>query len=107
MPSAMNRSGLSMGISTTSLIFSICSIRHVRLLLHRHHCDGGVDPGRERDLNLHLVLAIHTAPNANLDVRAADPVPETDHILGGVPHAYDVLGVLLACVDDCGAAGNQ
>merc|ERR1719319_1024510 len=79
------------------------TVRHVRLLLHLHHGDGGVDLRREGDVDLVLV-PVHADPHTLLDIRGRHRVGEVHHELGELLHVDDVLGVVAVGVDDLGAA---
>lgn len=81
------------------------AVRHVGLLLDLHHRDGGVDLGREGDVDLVLV-AVHANAHAFLNVRRGHGIGEIHHKLGKLLHIDDVLGVIGICIDDLGATGN-
>mmetsp|Transcript_5780 Transcript_5780/g.18390 ORF Transcript_5780/g.18390 Transcript_5780/m.18390 type:complete len:251 (+) Transcript_5780:1044-1796(+) len=77
-------------------------IRHIRLLLHRHHGHRGVDTRWQRNLD-GILCAVHAHAHALLDVGWRHLLTKRDHELGDRLECDHVLGFLGARVDDLGA----
>lgn len=81
------------------------TVSYVRLLFDLHHCDGRIDFGRQRDVNL-VFIAIYTNPHTFLNIGRRDGIGKVHNKLCKLLDIDDVLGIVRICIDDFGASSN-
>ena len=81
------------------------AVCHIRLLFYLHHCDCGVDFGRQGNVNLVLV-PVNAHSHALFNVCRCHRIGQVDDKLGKLFDIDDVFRIVRVGIDDLGTPGN-